>query len=126
MHKKSFGVMILAFYGFIVGIVNVLSCIFYPSFYFSIVLVISLICGILSFGLIKLLNWARVAIFIFSLFVIFLVLFLFYGTVIEMIGYRQTWVFLELVRIFPLLLFCLSAIYYLSRPNVKKRFLDRK
>lgn len=125
MQKKSVGIIILAIFGFVVGIFNLWKGIGYIGFHFvSAVefLSLAIVCAVLSLGLLKLRKWARIATFIFSSLTIPLCLLLIYGTWLHFEGYRQTWAFWPLIELFPSLLFSLCAIFYLTRPKVKNYF----
>lgn len=117
MVKKPIRLRIIVVLYFIVGIFNLFIGISNErniAFLF-----IGSLCVILSFGIFKLWNWARIAAIIISSFFIFVYILLIIGTVK---GYWQGWGGIGLFFNFPILLLSLFSIDVLFRQKIKELF----
>lgn len=111
---------IIATFGFIVGMFNIFMGVSSgPNIAF---LVAAFICFVLSFGIFKLWNWARMATFILFVVVVLVNGLLLYGTWLDIMGHQNTWALLGIIANFPLSLWSLVATVILSLPKVKKQF----
>lgn len=122
MTKKPFKIIMISILGFIIGTFNIF--IFYNK-NSLVFFIIGILCIILSFGLFKLWNLARIMTEISAIVFIFI----YTGLIVyTFTGYRYHHGFAGIGLVFhlPLLLLCIWALDYLNNPKIKILFKEKK